>query len=167
MYSSDSTIMSSARISAAATFLSMLFKPDDWITLRLVQTWDENGKKQSKVIGNYCHTLQHLLDRDGLMLDIVLSHADREHANLFFGVNPRPCWSGSPWRPEEGSFDYAGHIGIVRNLYCDLDKTSPEEAAKITTTPSIVLASGNASHVYWRLAEPVTVPNSLSPVFKK
>ena len=167
MNCSNATILSPANQINAATFLSMLFQPEDWITLRLVQTWDEDGKKKSKVVGQYCHQLRYLIDRESLQVKLIASHAERDKANFFFGVNPRPCFSGTPWRDNEGSVDCAGHIGVIRNLYVDLDKTPPEEAATITPTPSIVLASGNGSHVYWRLAEPVTVPHSTSPVFKK
>ncbi|MBM4072657.1 MAG: hypothetical protein FJ271_27575 [Planctomycetes bacterium] len=167
MNSSNSKILIPASQITASTFLSMLFQPDDWISLRLVQTWEEDDKKKTKVVGEYCYQLRYLVARDALQLEIIADHAERDKANLFFGVNPRPCRSGNPWRANEGSVDCAGHIGVIRNYYCDLDQTPPDEAAKITPTPSIVLASGNASHVYWRLAQPVTVPHTTSPVFKR
>ena len=34
----------------AVTFFGALFAPDDWVLLRPVETWTENGKKQSRVL---------------------------------------------------------------------------------------------------------------------
>ena len=183
-------------VSRAILFLQALFAPGDWVTFRLIETWEERGKKKSKVREEFCHTLDHVTAYDGLQLTIMGDAARRYEANYFFGVSPRPALSGSPWRPNEGSFELAAHIATVRAVWSDIDHVLPEgvgEAIEKANArmaarwpelavglglppdsppprlppPSIIVRSGNGSHVYWLLDEPVIIPTPLTaPVFK-
>lgn len=136
-------------------FLDHLFMPEDWITFRLTQSWDEDGKKRTKVVAEHCYQRS---DITATHLKMLCRDATATRSNLFFGVNPRCGESGSVYA-KDGSLDYSGQIPCVRCLYADLDSTSPADAAKLTPTPTMVLGSGRGSHCYWRLDEPVMLPH--------
>lgn len=162
--------------STIVVFLSALFKPDDHVSIRLIETWDGPNAKPSRrtrVDQEYCDTLRRLLDRDGLQLALIKNRADAVKANMHFGVCPRQGISGNPWSyPDGGTLALATHIAVVRGIWADLDHTTPEEAlarcaAAGLPPPSCVIRSGSGVHLYWLLDQPVVIPASQNRVFSK
>jgi len=139
-------------------FLSSLFEPKDEFTLRLIETWTEGEKKRSRVI----YPEPGLEWRAGITTPSwwarYIKLAEMEHANLFFGVCPRPK------KNCERSF----HVRIVRCLWTDIDHCTPEEAVKRCEKaglprPSIIVNSGNGVHLYWLLKEPYLIDDAGNP----
>ena len=109
----DATLEASARpdelivgIEPAVRFLSTLFVGSDTILFRPIETWDEGGKKHSRV--DYQHTYYRNATAALLQITVLqlLKLAARERLNLFFGVCPR---LGS-----KGRFDLSWQIRTVR-----------------------------------------------------
>jgi hypothetical protein len=131
-------------------FAAALFQPNDLVLVRLIETWVEGGKKKSR----HVHT-KHLTSEQLASLDAwhrLLGIAERERANVFFGVCPRA-------RP---GADKAHQILIVRALWADLDHVSVDEAlARVARAglprPSAVIDSGHGAHLYWLLSEPCAI----------
>ena len=132
-------------------YLKALYKPDDPVTLRPIETWTENNRKQSRVLYN-----QIVTDEVKNWLQGELAHKIEEisaqHANAFIGVCPRQ--SG------EGSFELAWQIPIVRVLWADVDDCTVDEVQQRIDTaklpaPTMLISSGNGCHVYWSLTEPI------------
>lgn len=139
-------------------FLSILFTPDDLVELRLIETWVEASKKRSLVIRT-------VFDRaaafDEAAMTDINAYCQKNNANVFFGVCPRP-------RRESGK---SSAITLCRCLWADLDHCRPAEAVgRIERaglpTASAVVDSGNGTHAYWRLTEPIPFPaksDTISP----
>ncbi len=131
-------------------FLSALFTPDDLVELRLIETWVEAGKKRSRYVRS---AFDRAAAFDEAALADINAYCEVTRANAFFGVCPRP-------RREPGR---SGTVLLCRCLWADLDHCRPPEAVERIgraglPTASAVVGSGNGSHVYWRLAEPVSFP---------
>jgi hypothetical protein len=124
-------------------FLSALFRPDELIELRFIESWGSDGKKQSRVA-----RAASWLRRDQFLAQYhqITDFARRERANVYFGVCPRP-------RKGDSQDD---QIRTVRCLWCDIDRVTAEEAFERWSragvpTPSIVVGSGSGIHGYWLL----------------
>ncbi len=132
-------------------FFDMLFAPDDFVELRLIETWTDNQRRQSFAWKTAVWRAQNVVEWHGG----VNAVAARCMANVFFGVCPRPV-------PRCG-YGKSGYIGTVRCLWCDIDDCRPAEAeervAKATLPrSSAVVESGNGCHLYWALGAPLTIP---------
>jgi hypothetical protein len=131
-------------------FLSALFRPEDLIELRFIESWLSQGKKQSRVV----QAAQWLQRHDVIARqDKFSKFAKRTRANLFFGVCPRS---------HEGD---AGDQSIetVRCVWCDIDRTTAADAyrrwkAAGILQPSIVVSSGSGIHAYWLLEQDLHSP---------
>jgi putative DNA primase/helicase len=143
-------------------FLSCIFEPDDNVLIRPVETWIDRDRKRSRVVFKEIrHRLvRHLLSKAPIWY-LLIRMAERERANLFFGVCPR----GSG----KGSFDRAFHIRVVRVLWADLDHCTAEEAQQRCEAASlpratVVIQSGHGIHLYWRLTEPLLIDDAGDPL---
>ena len=146
-------------IEQAALFLQCLFQPGDHFLLRPIESWIENQKKKSWT--DYKHTEHRLVggkDQAGnwhpvpgrLVMAVrqQMKWAETTRANVFFGVCPR--------YGTEGRYDLAWQIRTVRVLWADVDDCQPEEAVQRCLKaglpdPSIIVSSGNGTHLYWIL----------------
>jgi hypothetical protein len=124
-------------------FLSTLFLSDELIEIRWIESWVSRGKKRSRVV-----RAAQWLRRDALVSQHgeITGLAQREFANVYFGVCPRP-------RSGDAQDDC---IQTVRCLWCDIDNITAEEALSRWTharipSPSIVVSSGSGIHGYWLL----------------
>jgi hypothetical protein len=137
-----------------ARFLGCLFGPDDLVIVRPVESWTEGDKKRSRVLYRQTIHCRAAALPTPPVWGRLLETAERERANLFFGVCPR--FGGSQ------QFDLAWQIRTVRVLWLDIDHCTVEEALKRCEAarlprPSVIVASGNGVHLYWLLAEPYQV----------
>ena len=160
-------------INQAMRFLDAMFAPGDTILIRPIETWldKESGEKKAKV------------DREGIIyllngirnnagqwephpqllrtkVQQILDRHLRMKTNLFFGVAPR---IGG-----KGQYDQAWQIRTVRCLWQDLDDCQPDEAllrcqTKKVPPPSVTVSSGNGTHLYWLLGEPVIIDDCPPP----
>jgi P4 family phage/plasmid primase-like protien len=142
-------------------FLGTIFQEDDLVLVRPIEVWTEAGEKRSRVL--YRAVQYHRAGRlagDPSLWQGLLALAGREKANLFFGVGPR---FGGGQR-----FDLAWQVRVVRVLWADLDRCTPEESlarcdkAKLPR-PSVIVRSGHGVHLYWLLAEPYLVDDAGDP----
>ncbi len=106
-------------VETATQFLTALFDETDTILFRPIETWTEEGKKQTKV--DYKHTCYRVAVPDVLRITVceLEKQAEQGRLNLFFGVCPRL----GPSR-----FDLAWQIRTVRALWVDIDHVTVEEA---------------------------------------
>lgn len=132
-------------------YLNALYKPDDPVTLRPIETWTENNRKQSCVLYNRIITdvIQNWKQGE---LAHKIEEISAQQGNAFIGVCPRQ--SG------EGSFELAWQIAIVRALWADVDHCTVNEVQQRIDTaslpePSMLISSGNGCHVYWFLTESI------------
>lgn len=155
----------------AARFLETLFQPGDHILVRPLETWTEDGKKKTKVdqegiaylllgtrdnSGQWQYATAHLEVRLKLLFERM---AGRKTGGNF-GVCPR-LGSG-------GQYDQAWQIRTIRALWLDLDDCKPDEAIQRGTEkgfpqPTIVVGSGNGTHLYWLLDKPVVIADCPPP----
>jgi hypothetical protein len=150
----------SAAVGTAATFLSALFGESDTILFRPIETWNDGGKKRSRV--DYKNTCYRKAAPSLIKLTVLqlLRVADQERLNLFFGVCPR---AGN-----KGRFDLAWQIRTVRALWTDIDHITVEEARTrveeaALPAPSIIVNSGNGVHLYWLLDAPYHIDDAGDP----
>jgi len=136
----------------------LLFEPTDVVLFRPIESWTENGKKRSRTIYDWSrhHTVAAINE---LFLRSLGRMAQREKANLFFGVCPRAGRDG---------FDLAWQIRTVRCLWADIDDVTPEVGLQRCVdaglpAPAIVINSGNGAHLYWLLAEPYLIDDAGAP----
>jgi len=124
-------------------FLSALFRPDEWVELRFIESWQQAGKKHSRV----ARAAEWLRPAT-----LVARHAEvtefakRNRANVYFGVCPR-------MKPGDSQDD---QIRTVRCLWCDIDNVTADEAfarweKADVPAPSVVVGSGGGIHGYWLL----------------
>jgi hypothetical protein len=149
-----------ANVEIAAQFLNAIFGESDTVLFRPIETWNESGKKRSRV--DYRNTCYRKAVPSLLKLVVLqlLRVADQERLNIFFGVCPR---AGN-----KGRFDLAWQIRTVRALWTDIDHVTVEEArARINKAglpaPSIIVNSGNGVHLYWLLNEPFQIDDAGDP----
>jgi len=124
-------------------FLSALFRSDEWVELRFIESWQAAGKKCSRV-ARAAEWLRPatLLSRRAEIARV----AKRDRANVYFGVCPRA-------KPGDSQDE---QIRTVRCLWCDIDDVTGDEAfdrwekAEVPP-PSIVVGSGGGIHGYWLL----------------
>src|SRR5262245_25345809 len=105
--SADAQLM--VDIETAVTFLTAIFAENSLVLFRPIESWTENGKKQSKT--NYrttCHRWAAPLLLKTTILLLIQSSAN-DHTNVFFGVCPR--FGG------KGEFDQAWQIRVVTTLW--------------------------------------------------
>ena len=132
-------------------FIGAMFEPSDFVELRPIETWEDDGKKRSRLL---------FRDRAWIRASALPDHFDRlnglnvgrERGNIFFGVAPRP-------RPRTGKKD---DIKVVRCIWVDVDDCSPDEFSTIVSEaglpkPSIIIDSGHGTHAYWLLDEPFAI----------
>lgn len=152
-------------------FFGALFGSGDSVLFRPIETWDEDGRKQSRVdykaVNHYRFGLQGKDNGTALwpkkVIDVMRCHTDRAkqtRANIFFGVCAR--------FGNNQEFDLAWQIRVVRVLWADVDDCGPEEAVERCKAaglpePSIVVSSGNGAHLYWLLAEPYLIDDVGDP----
>ena len=159
-----------AVVKQAVKFLTTLFVPGDYICIRPIETWtDQNGRKRSHV--DY-KSIQYILNgsRNGsgdwcpmsadywtAKVSRIAERSVKLKTNTFYGVCPR---FGT-----DGKFDLAWQIRTVRTLWSDVDDCDPAGALKRCEEaglpkPSIVVNSGNGSHLYWLLPEPYLIDDA-------
>ncbi len=152
-----------------AKFLTALFVPGDYTCIRPIETWtDPNGRKRSRVDHR---GIQYILNgsRNGsgewrpmpadywtTKLSRIAERSAKQGTNTFFGVCPR-------FGAEK--YDLAWQIRTVRTLWADVDDCTVDEALKRCEKaglpkPSIVVNSGNGSHLYWLLSEPYLIDDA-------
>lgn len=127
-------------------FTASLFEPTDLVELRLIESWDEAGKKRSRFIERLWRKASELpraLPR--------LQELNALGANVYFGVNPRTERSGRK-----------DSIGVIRSIWMDLDGVTLKEAIArwkphLPADPTIVVHSGRGIHAYWVLRHPFTI----------
>lgn len=135
-------------------FLTALFRPDELIELRFIETWLSEGKKRSRVV----RAARWLRPADFVSKhDEITAFAKRRRANIYFGVCPRS---------KEGDSDDHS-IQTVRCVWCDIDSVTAENAqtrwsAAGVPRPSIVVRSGTGIHGYWLLERDLTSPDEQS-----
>jgi P4 family phage/plasmid primase-like protien len=156
------------QIAETQRFLLALFDQYDKVLIRPTETWNETverkGKavqiRRSRIIWRHSKHLRALIltqspdDRQRL-----LAVSEREKANLFFGVCPRPAST------RRGTYDLAWQVRVVRSLWADLDHCDVEEALERCRKaglprPSLVVRSGHGVHLYWLLSEPVRIDDA-------
>lgn len=157
----SATVQYDPAIDVGANFLQALFSERDMILFRPIETWDEEGKKRSRVDYRNTYYRQAMPALVKVTLLQLLRLSEKERLNLFFGVCPR-CNNG-------GRFDLAWQIRTVRVLWTDIDHIAVEEAVarveKAGLPPaSIVVNSGNGVHIYWLLAEPYLIDDAGDPL---
>lgn len=146
-------------IEQASSFLQALFTPSDLILFRPIETWTELGRKKSRVdYDGIRYERFGLRAADGSWvwwpgkvestLSEILTRAEAESTNIFFGTCPR--------HGADGRYDLAWQIRTVRTLWCDVDNATPDEVqSRIESAglpaPSVLVHSGNGCHVYWLL----------------
>ncbi len=132
-------------------YLQAIYDPNDFVTLRPIETWTENGKKHSRVIYDLSAT-KAVDEWLQVALPPKIEEISGQRGNVFIGVCPRQ--SG------EGSFELAWQIAIVRVLWADVDHCTVEEVqqrieAVSLPEPTMIVSSGNGCHLYWWLTEPI------------
>ena len=131
-----------------ARFFAALFRPDELVEMRFIESWSSKGKRRSRVAGpaKWIPAAQVIAEYDELF-----KFAESVRANIYFGVCPRPNVGDA--------VDQS--IVTVRCVWCDIDDVTVEEvqprwkAAEIPR-PSIMVSSGNGVHAYWLLDEDLT-----------
>lgn len=147
-------------ISDATKLLAALFPETDYVLLRPIETWVQNGKKESRVAYKLITHVRRTEPVLGRALAKLWKNAPELHLNQFFGVCPR--YGGY------GQYDQAWQIRTVRCIWADIDNITKEEAferikAARLPPPSIVVWSGNGVHIYWLLEEPYLIDDVGTP----
>ena len=143
-----------------ARFVGSVFAPKDLLLVRLIETWTEGTKKRSRFVYRATRVIKaKYLAESPHPWEGILGAAEREMANVFFGVCPRPAKE-----PSVGGsgprFDLAWQVRTVRVLWADLDHCTVEEALRRCEAaglprPSVIVNSGNGVHLYWLLGDPL------------
>jgi hypothetical protein len=139
----------------AATLLKAIFEPEDHVRLRPIETWTGEGPQgKSRKCDRTLFRLSLVLPRDRLIreLPVLAAAAERERANVFFGVCPRYAPRCGPAARTRGgaTYDRSFQIRTVRVVWADLDHCGPGEAlarceAAELPRPTAVVRSGNGS----------------------
>ena len=156
----------------AVQFLKAIFEPEDLILFRPIEIYLEAGKKRSRVDYDGIryerfgarpgadHPWAWHDSRMASVLQGVIDRTETTLANLFFGVCPR--------LGAAGQFDQAWQIRTVRALWSDIDDAKPAEAVARCKSaglpiPSVIVASGHGSHLYWLLEHPAEINDADPP----
>jgi hypothetical protein len=125
-------------------FFAALFKPNELIEFRFIESWTNAEKRKSRVVvpAQWIRAGQVAEEYDDLV-----RFAETERANIYFGVCPRP-------RVGDATDET---IRTIRCLWADVDDVTVDEAwqrweATEIPEPSIVVNSGRGVHAYWLLA---------------
>ncbi|MDX1963860.1 MAG: hypothetical protein SFX18_11945 [Pirellulales bacterium] len=147
-------------IKTCMEFLVALFMKDDLILIRPNETWEEGGKKQSKI--DFKSVSHCRLDYSNMELCLIMLFPDTEKkmTNLYFGVCPR--------YGDKSQYDLAWQIRTVRTLWMDIDHITYGDALKAVNNaklppPSVAVNSGNGVHFYWLLDEPYLIDDAGPP----
>src|ERR1035441_1766368 len=135
-------------------FIQTLFKPNEIIDLRFIESWKENDKSKGELKSNDFVTIEQLISG----WDNFCKYALNTNSNFFFGVCPRLGNKGS-----------AFNIPRLRFIWADIDSEkdmegnvvygiSPERVELIISDlnlpqPTFILNSGHGIHLYWQLDE--------------
>lgn len=127
-------------------FTDALFPPDDLVELRLVESWNERGKSQARVLSR---SWQRAAELPAAWASLAEKNA--QGANIYFGVNPR---TGRGGRKDS--------VRTIRSVWADFDGIDLAEARSrwlphLPEEPSIVVASGHGVHAYWLLRRPFVI----------
>ncbi|MEO2091577.1 MAG: DNA-primase RepB domain-containing protein, partial [Gemmataceae bacterium] len=131
------------------TYFDTLFEQDDLIELRLISTWEKDGKKRSSVKFTCLDKARNFTPE--AVRDVAERCGNpRIPLNVYCGVCPRAGEGGK-----------SADILLARNLWSDLDNIGPAEVVallkrKKMPPPTLVVDSGHGTHLYWRLVEAVT-----------
>lgn len=132
-----------ARQASLSTFLQGLFSASDIIEVRAIESWKENGRKESCVLKRMWLTAGEVMEAQE-----ELWHLNERGGNIYFGVSPRTNRKSQA-------------VQKVTCLWADLDGVSPNEAllrvSPLLPAPTIVVNSGNGTHLYWKLTSSHTV----------
>lgn len=146
----------------AVQLFETLFCPGDLVLLRLIESYIEGGKKTDRVIWNATTygTLTPHDEHEGKGWETFLASAEKEMANVFFGVCPR--------MGADGHYDLAWQIRTVRVLWTDLDHCSADEARERIRKQglpdlSALVGSGHGCHGYWLLDSPYLIDDVPAP----
>ena len=141
-------------------FLTALFDERDLVLFRPIETWRENGRKQSHV--DFTHTCYRQAVPAQLqnMLAWLLESSATKRTNLFFGVCPR--------LGDHGRFDLAWQVRTVNTLWADVDQTTVDQCLtqcveRQLPHPSIAVNSGSGVHLYWLLDKPYRIDDVGAP----
>ncbi len=140
------------------TILELLFGDDDYLTIRPIETWIENGKKKSRPLYKHA-TGQARSTFSETRFSLLLRLSAAEHAHLFFGVCGRFGSTG---------YELSWQIRKVMCLWADIDDCTPEEALRRCSQaglprPSAVVSSGHGVHLYWVLLAPYLIDDVADP----
>jgi len=134
------------------TYYDILFEPDDLIELRLLSTWERDGRTQRAL------KFTSLDKARNFTTEAVCDVADRcgnphRPLHVFCGVCPRTREGGK-----------SADIPLARSVWNDLDDIRPAEAVSLVQRkkmppPTLVVDSGHGTHLYWRLIEAVVFTN--------
>lgn len=129
-----------------SAFVASLFRPNDIIDIRALESWTEGGRTQSRVVEKFSLSSDELLSEQ--VQSVLQTLNSRKNANIYFGVNPRSA---------KGS----NEVRTVRCLWADLDSVRPDAVLAslpfVLPAPSIVVNSGHGTHLYWKLSQPIDV----------
>lgn len=144
----------------ATVLLSAILRPGNRILLRPIETYEEEGRRRSRVHHksiSYPAAHSALLPR---ALARLRDLAPRHRLNVFFGVCPR--------LGGRGEYDLAFQIRQVNALWADVDNVTVEATlARVNEAdlprPSAVVSSGSGVHLYWLLNEPHEIDDASQP----
>ncbi len=120
-----------------ATFLDALFVPSHPVELRLIETFMDEGGRESRLWERYWLRSPEIIDRYE-----EFRRMNDDGANIFFGVNPRTGNGGTK-----------GAVSECYSLWADFDEKPLNQASRSQEPPppSIVINSGHGTHHYWLL----------------
>ncbi|MHB8903389.1 MAG: DNA-primase RepB domain-containing protein, partial [Thermoguttaceae bacterium] len=131
-----------------ARFFTALFRPEELVELRFIESWTSRGKRRSRVAAPPRWVPAGQLPAE---YDELIQFAEVQRANIYYGVCPRPHVGDAVDQT----------IETVRCLWCDIDDVTVGKAharwkAAGIPRPSIVVCSGNGVHAYWLLDQDLT-----------
>lgn len=125
-------------------FLGQLFAPTDVVAIRAIETWQREDKRASRLSAQAWLTPDELVGQYSRFLELN----EKRRANIYFSVCPRRTRS-------------TNEVDTVRCLWADIDHREPDDVLSSLPTvvprPSVIVASGHGTHLYWRLSAPVKV----------
>ena len=129
-----------------AAFAAALFRPDDLVELRMVESWMQCERARSKLIARSYLPASKLGGTWPRLREM-----NAAGANVYFGVNPRARREGKK-----------SAVKIVSAIWADVDGVGCEEATArfgdvLHVEPSITVSSGRGAHLYWLLDPPFVI----------
>lgn len=129
---------------AFCDYVHTLFEPSDVLEVRAIETWQGKQKKQSR-----------LVDRAWLSPEKLVASYDyfaelnrTQLANIYIGVHPRTA-------------RFTDRVETIRCVWADIDGELPEvivpRLPPVLPPPSMVVASGTGTHLYWMLSDSLDV----------